>query len=77
MREEPPGGRTAGIRTFAISAVLGGVIGAIAQSVGGVGSGIAMGLGACRFQRRAGGVLSGGKTEHRRTIRLQLGSQRR
>jgi uncharacterized membrane protein (DUF4010 family) len=49
MRGEPPGGRTAGIRTFAISAVLGGVIGAIAQSVGGSGSGIAIGLGLAAF----------------------------
>ena len=44
MRGEPPGGRTGGIRTFAISGVLGGVVGAIAESVGGVGSGIATGL---------------------------------
>lgn len=43
-RGEPSGGRTAGIRTFAISGVLGGVIGAIANSLGGVGGGIAMGL---------------------------------
>jgi uncharacterized membrane protein (DUF4010 family) len=49
MRGEPPGGRTAGIRTFAVSGVFGGVIGAIAQSVGGVGSGIAMGLGLAVF----------------------------
>ena len=27
MRREPPGGRTAGIRTFAISGILGGVVG--------------------------------------------------
>jgi hypothetical protein len=49
MRGEPPGGRTAGIRTFAISGVLGGVLGAIAQSVGGFGSGIAVGLGLAAF----------------------------
>jgi uncharacterized membrane protein (DUF4010 family) len=49
MRGEPPGGRTAGIRTFAISGVLGGVLGAIAQSVGGLGSGIATGLGLAAF----------------------------
>ena len=30
MRGEPPGGRTAGIRTFAISGFLGGVVGATA-----------------------------------------------
>jgi uncharacterized membrane protein (DUF4010 family) len=44
MRGEPSGGRTAGIRTFAISGVLGGVVGAIAQLLGGMGGGIAMGL---------------------------------
>jgi len=59
-RGEPPGGRTAGIRTFAISGVLGSVLGAIAQSVGGVGSGIAMGLGLAAFSG-IGGVLPGGK----------------
>jgi uncharacterized membrane protein (DUF4010 family) len=36
-REEQPGRRTAGIRTFAISGLLGGIAGAIAQAVGGVG----------------------------------------
>jgi uncharacterized membrane protein (DUF4010 family) len=35
-REEQPGRRTAGIRTFAISGLLGGIAGAIAQEVGGV-----------------------------------------
>jgi uncharacterized membrane protein (DUF4010 family) len=49
MRGDPPGGRTAGIRTFAISGVLGGVVGAIAQAVGGVRSGIAMGLGLAAY----------------------------
>ena len=44
-REERPGGRAAGIRTFAISGVLGGVIGAIGRSLGGVAGGITMGLG--------------------------------
>ena len=37
-REEQPGRRTAGIRTFAISGLLGGVAGAIAQAAGGVAS---------------------------------------
>jgi uncharacterized membrane protein (DUF4010 family) len=37
-REAPPGSRTAGIRTFAISSLLGGIVGAIAQSAGGVAS---------------------------------------
>jgi uncharacterized membrane protein (DUF4010 family) len=43
-RKEPPGGRAAGIRTFSISGMLGGVVGAIGQSLSGVGSGIAIGL---------------------------------
>jgi uncharacterized membrane protein (DUF4010 family) len=43
-REDRPGGRTAGIRTFAISGVLGGVVGAVAQVLGGTGGGIAVGL---------------------------------
>src|SRR6516162_4212473 len=43
-REERPGGRAAGIRTFAISGMLGGVIGALGQSLGGAGGGIAIGL---------------------------------
>jgi uncharacterized membrane protein (DUF4010 family) len=49
MRGDPPGGRTAGIRTFTITGVLGGVTGAIAQSAGGVASGIAVGLGFAAF----------------------------
>ena len=49
MRGEPPGGRTAGIRTFAISGVLGGVVGATAQTIDGVGSGIVLGLGIAAF----------------------------
>src|SRR6516162_916504 len=49
MRGEPPGGRTAGIRTFAISGILGGVVGATAQTVDGVGSGIVLGLGLAAF----------------------------
>ena len=44
-REERPGGRAAGIRTFAISGMLGGVVGAIGQSLGGAGAGIAIGFG--------------------------------
>ena len=44
-REERPGGRAAGIRTFAISGMLGGVVGAIGQSLGGAGGGIAIGIG--------------------------------
>ena len=49
MRGEPPGGRTAGIRTFAISGILGGVVGATAQAVNGVGAGIVLGLGLAAF----------------------------
>src|SRR3974390_1462705 len=44
-REEEPGSRAAGIRTFAISGVLGGVAGAIGQSLGGARGGFAIGLG--------------------------------
>ena len=49
MRGEPPGGRTAGIRTFAVSGILGGVVGATAQAVNGVGAGIVLGLGLAAF----------------------------
>jgi uncharacterized membrane protein (DUF4010 family) len=44
-REETAGSRTAGIRTFAISGLLGGIIGALGQAIGGVGGGLAVGLG--------------------------------
>src|SRR5690606_6448461 len=47
-REEQPGSRTAGIRTFSISAVLGALAGALASSAGGAGSvggGLVLGLG--------------------------------
>src|SRR5262245_51403510 len=43
-RQETPGSRTAGIRTFALSGLLGGVIGALGQAVGGIGGGLAIGL---------------------------------
>jgi len=49
MRGEPPGGRTAGIRTFAISGILGGVVGATARTVNGVGAGLVLGLGLAAF----------------------------
>jgi uncharacterized membrane protein (DUF4010 family) len=48
MREAEPGSRTAGIRTFAMSGLLGGVTGAIAQALGslsGIASGIAVATG--------------------------------
>jgi uncharacterized membrane protein (DUF4010 family) len=44
-REAEPGRRTAGIRTFAISSVLGGVIGALAQHFAGAMGGALLGLG--------------------------------
>jgi len=53
-REDQPGSRTAGIRTFTISGVLGGVVGAIAQSLGGAGGGIAFGLSLIAY----GGVMA-------------------
>lgn len=42
-REEEEGNRTAGLRTFALSGLLGGVWGAIAKAVGDGGGGIALG----------------------------------
>jgi uncharacterized membrane protein (DUF4010 family) len=44
-RGEQPGQRTAGIRTFAITGLLGGSTGALASAVGGVGAGFVLGLG--------------------------------
>jgi uncharacterized membrane protein (DUF4010 family) len=44
-RDEQPGQRTAGIRTFAITGLLGGSTGALASAVGGVGAGFVLGLG--------------------------------
>jgi uncharacterized membrane protein (DUF4010 family) len=54
-REEAAGSRAAGIRTFAITGVLGGVIGAFAQAsgFGGIGVGLVIGLGFAAF---AGGM---------------------
>ena len=49
MRDDPAGARAAGIRTFAISGLLGGVIGTIVQSIGGLGGGIAFGLGLAAY----------------------------
>jgi uncharacterized membrane protein (DUF4010 family) len=42
-REDSAGSRTAGIRTFAISGLLGGVTGALALALGGAGGGIVLG----------------------------------
>lgn len=43
-REEPSGARAAGIRTFAISGLLGGVIGAIGRALDGIAGGVLIGL---------------------------------
>lgn len=67
-REGKPGQRAAGIRTFTIIGVLGGVLGAIAQVLGGAGGGLAIGFGLvgfggamavfCLEENRARGVYS-------------------
>jgi uncharacterized membrane protein (DUF4010 family) len=44
-REEKAGRRAAGIRTFAVSGLLGGVIGALGLALGGTGGGLVVGLG--------------------------------
>jgi uncharacterized membrane protein (DUF4010 family) len=44
-REEKAGSRAAGIRTFAVTGLLGGVIGALGLALGGVGGGLVVGLG--------------------------------
>ncbi|TAK47575.1 MAG: DUF4010 domain-containing protein [Xanthobacteraceae bacterium] len=54
-REEPSGTRAAGIRTFAISGLLGGVIGAIGQAFSGVGGGVLIGL---SFMAYGGGAAA-------------------
>jgi uncharacterized membrane protein (DUF4010 family) len=51
-REEKPGSRAAGFRTFAISGVLGGVVGALAHATGGAataGGGVVIGIGLAAF----------------------------
>jgi uncharacterized membrane protein (DUF4010 family) len=48
-RDEQAGSRTAGIRTFTISGMLGGVVGAIGQALGGVGAGIVIGFGLAAY----------------------------
>ncbi len=70
-RDEKPGKRTAGIRTFALTGLLGGTMGALAQNMGGpasVAGGVLLGLsfaaysGAlaifCREENRAEGTFS-------------------
>jgi uncharacterized membrane protein (DUF4010 family) len=51
-RAEAPGSRTAGVRTFAISALLGGIVGALALAAGGAataGGGTLIGIGLAAF----------------------------
>ena len=51
-RAEKPGSRAAGFRTFAISGLLGGVVGALAQAAGGTataGGGAVIGIGLAAF----------------------------
>ena len=48
-RDEQAGSRTAGIRTFTISGMLGGVVGALGQELGGVGGGIVIGFGLAAY----------------------------
>jgi len=67
-READSGRRTAGIRTFAISGLLGGLLGALAQAVGSGGAGFLLGLGFaayaavftvfCREENRQTGTFS-------------------
>lgn len=48
-RADAPGSRTAGIRTFALTGLLGGVAGALARELGGAGGGILLGLAFAAF----------------------------
>jgi hypothetical protein len=50
-RDDAPGSRAAGIRTFAISGLLGGIVGALAVAAGGttVGGGLIVGIGFAAF----------------------------
>lgn len=51
-RDEKPGSRAAGFRTFAISGLLGGVVGALAHATGGAataGGGLVIGIGLAAF----------------------------
>jgi uncharacterized membrane protein (DUF4010 family) len=64
-REETPGGRAAGIRTFAISGLLGGVLGALGDVLGGpksLGGSVIMGLG---FAAYAGVIAAFCRDENR------------
>ena len=71
-REEQPGSRTAGIRTFAISGLLGGVVGALALAAGGAtsaGGGVVIGHWACRLCGRRSPCSAWRKTAPTRTSR--------
>jgi uncharacterized membrane protein (DUF4010 family) len=69
-REDAPGSRTAGIRTFALSGLLGGIVGALAVGAGGVtaGGGVIVGAGFaayavvfgwfCHMENQADGTFS-------------------
>lgn len=48
-REQKTGSRAAGFRTFAITGLLGGAVGALAQAAGAAGAGIVIGLGLAAF----------------------------
>ena len=51
-RDEKPGSRAAGFRTFGISGLLGGVVGALANAAGGIatgGGGVVIGIGFAAF----------------------------
>src|SRR5687767_2500027 len=48
-RADRPGSRTAGIRTFTITGILGGVAGALGQVLGGLAGGIVIGLGLAAY----------------------------
>jgi predicted membrane protein len=52
-RGEPSGARAAGIRTFAISGLLGGVIGALGKALSGLAGGVLMGLGFAAYSAGA------------------------
>lgn len=49
MREEKAGSRTAGIRTFAVTGLLGGVAGALGRTLGDTGGGVVIGLSIAAF----------------------------
>jgi uncharacterized membrane protein (DUF4010 family) len=48
-RDQPAGSRTAGIRTYALAGLLGGIIAALAAALGGVGGGVVIAAGLVAF----------------------------